>query len=358
MRQYHELLENILFNGDVQYEPRTEEFTLALGGAHSIYDLRQGFPIVTTKKLATRIAFEELFWKLRGERSIRSLVERGVHIWDKNAFQHYLDRHGLTEQFPKHSEAWEDESKRYMKRIEAESEFAENEGDLGPVYGYQWRHWTGKDGKETDQLTRLLRGIKEKPGSRYHLMSAWNVGDLPEMALGPCPLLHQFSVFGDNLDLHMYQRSCDVFLGVPFNITEEALLTHLVANETGLNPRKFFHTYGNVHIYLGVPPRSEFLNNQNNLEEFRERLRNVESREDYLKVREWYIESAPKEGLIKGKDHMPFVLTQLSKEPRKLPSVSIKEIPLMEIMGFHVAEVISIYDYDPHVWDAKAEMAA
>ena len=211
MRQYHELLKNILVNGDVQYDPRTQEQVLGLAGHQSLYNLHDGFPLVTTKKVAPRLIFEELFWKLRGERNVKPLFDRNVHIWDDNAFDHYIKKHKLASQFPKHSAEWEEEFEKYKKKVAEDSEFAETEGDLGPVYGYQWRHWKKQNGEEVDQLKNVLKGLKERPGSRYHIMSAWNVGELPEMALGPCPLWHQFTVYGNELDLHTFQRSCDVF---------------------------------------------------------------------------------------------------------------------------------------------------
>jgi len=347
------------------YEPRTEEFTLGLGGWQSIYDLRGGFPLPTTKNIPPRLPFEELFWKLRGERNVKSLFDKGIHIWDANAFDRYLKVNGLREKFPKHSPQWNEEFGKYKERLTNNPAFV-RDGDLGPVYGYQWRHWTGQDGKETDQLVNLLKSIKERPGSRYHVMSAWNVSDIPDMALGPCPMIHQFSVFGNNLDLNMYQRSCDVFLGVPFNIPEDSLLTYMVAEFAGLNPRKFIHSYGNVHAYLGVPPRSDFWMNEKNVSRFQEKFRAAMSRksflfqkEGYLNLKEWYLNHAPKES--KGnekKDHIPFILTQLSKSPGKLPEIKLKKIPLLEAIKMPAMDYVEISGYEPEKWDSKAEMAA
>ena len=165
MEQYHQLLKEILGRGEVQFEPRTQEYTLGISAHQSIYDLRQGFPLMTTKRVPPRFPFEELFWKLRGERSVGSLVKRGIHIWDANAFDHYLKRNWLKEKFPKHSPEWNAEFERYTHKIAEDPEFARIEGDLGPVYGYQWRHWKKTDGTEVDQLQNLLRSIREKPGS-------------------------------------------------------------------------------------------------------------------------------------------------------------------------------------------------
>ena len=373
MKQYHELLKDILINGDVQYDPRTEEQVLGISGHLSKYDLREGFPLVTTKKVAQRLVFEELFWKLRGERNVKPLFDRNVHIWDGNAFDHYLKRHKLTSEFPKHTEKWEVEFVKYKKKIGSNSKFAVIEGDMGPIYGYQWRHWKKPRGKgvwnatkelffgqkEIDQLKNVIRGIKEKPGSRYHVMSAWNVGELGEMALGPCPFWHQFTVYGDNLDLHTVQRSCDVYLGVPFNIGQESALLQMIAGETGLKPRKFLHDYINVHIYLGVSPRAEFLRDKKNLDEFQRRAKSIENPEEYLELKEWYTKEAPAEG--KGqerKDHMPFVLEQLSKETKEVSSLSLQPIPLFEAIQKPVGEIIKAENYEYHDWDSSARMAA
>ena len=212
MRQYQELLKRILGHGDVQFEPRTQEYIIGISAWQSIYDLREGFPLITTKNVPQRLPFEELFWKARGERNVKSLFDREIHIWDANAFGNYLKRNNLQDRFPKHSPAWNEEFERYKERLKSDSRFAADAGDLGPVYGYQWRHGFKRDGKEIDQLRNLIDGIKKKPGLRYHILNSWNPADLPDMALGPCPFWHQFTVYGDKLDLTMVQRSCDVLL--------------------------------------------------------------------------------------------------------------------------------------------------
>ena len=367
MKQYIGLLKEILGKGDIMYEPRTQEYILGLAGWQSIYDLRDGFPLMTTKNVPPRLPFEELFWKLRGERNVKGLFDRNIHIWDANAFDKYLRKNNLTDNFPKHSAEWNEEFEKYKTRLENETDFLEA-GDLGPVYGHQWRHWKKDNEEEIDQLSNLLKGIKEKPGSRYHLLSAWNVGDLSEMALGPCPMIHQFSVFGDNLDLNLYQRSCDVFLGVPFNIAQDSLLLHMVANETELKPRKFIHSYGNVHAYLGVPPRSDFWVSENNLKEFQEKFREIEDFQsfpidlsnEYLNFREWYLANAPEETPEnEGKDHIPYILKQLSKSPKKLPSLKLKkDVALLDVMHMPAMDYVTIENYEPHKWDSKARMAS
>mgnify|MGYP001603032495 CR=1 FL=1 len=354
MEQYHQLLREILVNGEVQYEPRTEEYILGLAGFQSLYDLRGSFPLVTTKNIVSRLVFEELFWKLRGERNVKSLFDRNIHIWDDNAFQHYLKRHNLTSEFPKHSEKWEEGFIKYKEKIANNPEFAAIEGDMGPVYGYQLRHSKKQNGEEIDQLKNLLKGIKEKPGSRYHVMSAWDVGELSEMAIGPCPFWHQFTVYDDNVDLHTVQRSADTYLGVPFNIAQESLLAYMIAKETGLKPRKFIHTCINTHIYLGVSPRADFWRDEKNVRVFQSMAKDG----DYLGLRDWYLKSAPPESKInERKDHIPFVLEQLSKAPKELPSIKLEDISLFDAIQHPVGEIVSVENYNPHEWDSKARVA-
>ncbi len=372
MKQYHDLLKEILTKGEVQYEPRTEEYILGIPGFQRVYDLREGFPLMTTKNVPIRLPAEELFWKLRGERSVKSLFDRTVHIWDANAFQKYLQNNGLDKEIPKHTKRWAEEFEAWKERLSKGKE----DGDLGPVYGYQWRHWKKPifvkghaegiewvpdqwEVKEVDQLEKLLKGIKEKPGSRYHILNAYNVGDLSDMALGPCPFWHQFTVYGNSLDLHMVQRSCDTFLGIPFNIAQDSLLAHLVARETGLEARRFIHTTVNTHIYLGVPPRSDFWTNPANVTEFQMRVDNISGKVDYKEVRDWYLIKAPIEReLDVGKDHIPDVLTQLAKKPRDLPTLILENIPLYDAIEKPAEEIVRVSDYNPHKWKTNSQMAA
>ena len=372
MKQYHDLLKGIIIDGDVQFQERTAEYVIGISGFQSVYDLREGFPLMTTKKVLARLPFEELFWKLRGERNVKSLFDKNIHIWDRNAFDHYLKRNGLTGKFPKHSPEWNEEFKNYCKKIGEDPKFAEIEGDLGPVYGYQWRHWkkpkrvldpamvSELEIEEIDQLEKVLKAIKENPSSRYHLLSAWNPGDIGDMALPPCPMIHQFSVWGDNIDLHMYQRSCDTYLGVPFNIAQDSLLLQMVAKETEKVPRKFINTYSNVHIYLGVHPRTDFWKLPANVEEFKKKFADIKERSDYLKLKEWYLKTAPPESHgNEKKDHMPFILEQLSKEPRALPKLTLEEkVSFLDAIQMEALKYAHLDGYDPHIWDSKAEMAA
>jgi thymidylate synthase len=209
MRQYLDLLRHILDRGTPK-EDRTGTGTLSVFGYQMRFDLAEGFPLVTTKKVHTRSIIHELLWFLRGETNIRYLKENGVSIWD---------------------------------------EWADEEGELGPVYGKQWRSWPTADGRQIDQMKQVVEQIKTNPDSRRLIVSAWNVGELERMALPPCHLLFQFYVADGRLSCQMYQRSCDVFLGVPFNIASYALLTLMVAQATDLEPGEFVHTLGDAHLY-------------------------------------------------------------------------------------------------------------
>jgi len=242
MQPYLELLQHILDHGDVKSD-RTGTGTKSIFGWQSRYDLRQGFPLVTTKKLHLKSIIHELIWFIQGDTNIKYLKDNGVRIWDE----------------------WADEN-----------------GDLGPVYGKQWRRWETADGCEIDQIADVLAMLKTNPDSRRLLVSAWNPADVSKMALPPCHSLFQFYVAGGRLSCQLYQRSADVFLGVPFNIASYALLTHMVAHVSGLEVGDFVHTMGDAHLYLNhldaaeeqlkrAPkplPQLELINPPDTLEEF------------------------------------------------------------------------------------------
>ncbi len=359
MKQYLDLLKRVLINGDPQYNARTGQLMIVSSGDQCKFDLRKGFPLCTTKASAPiRWVAEEVFWMLRGERNAKTLDAKGVDIWNRNAFQYYLKKSGLEKQIPKNTLKWNQEFNIYQERMRNGIDFNFEDSDLGPIYGFQWRHWPGKNGRENDQVKNLLDSIKRDPGSRYHTLSAWNVDDLEEMALKPCHAFAHFTITDDAyLDVHMFQRSCDVYLGVPFNIAQYALMNHLIGIETGFLPREFIHTYSNVHIYGGVAPRSNFL--KENLRELQERVKEVNFSDDYLKVREWYLQNSPAESEgNEKKDHVPFVLEQLSKTPQTLPAIFIKQIPFFEIIEKPSREVIRLEGYNPLKWESKAVMAA
>jgi len=209
MKTYLDMLQHVLEHGCKQQD-RTGTGTLAVFGYQNRYDLGAGFPLLTTKKLHLKSIIHELLWFVRGETNVQSLRDQGVTIWDE----------------------WADEN-----------------GELGPVYGAQWRSWAGADGSAHDQIKTLLQGLAEQPYSRRHIVSAWNVSDLDRMALAPCHLLFQFNVAQGRLSCQLYQRSADLFLGVPFNIASYALLTLMMAQVCGLKPGEFVHTFGDLHLY-------------------------------------------------------------------------------------------------------------
>lgn len=210
MKQYLDLLSHILENGNEKTD-RTGTGTKSVFGYQMRFDLQKGFPLLTTKKLHTRSIFHELLWFLKGDTNIKYLHDNKVTIWDE----------------------WADEN-----------------GDLGPVYGKQWRAWQGADGKITDQISQVVNQIKNSPDSRRMLVSAWNVGEVEQMALPPCHIVFQFYVANNKLSCQLYQRSADVFLGVPFNIASYALLTQMLAQVCGLEAGEFIHTLGDAHLYL------------------------------------------------------------------------------------------------------------
>ncbi len=210
MKQYHALLQHVLHNGNTK-EDRTGTGTISIFGYQMRFDLQAGFPLLTTKKLHLRSIIHELLWFLKGDTNIKYLQDNNVKIWN---------------------------------------EWADSEGNLGPVYGHQWRKWTAEGGKQIDQIKTLIEDVKNNPNSRRHLVSAWNVGDVPHMALPPCHILFQLYVANGKLSCQLYQRSADIFLGVPFNIASYALLTMMIAQVCNLQPAEFIHTLGDAHIYL------------------------------------------------------------------------------------------------------------
>ncbi len=255
MKAYLDLMRHVRDNG-VKKEDRTGTGTLSVFGWQFRHDLRRGFPLLTTKKIHTKSVVHELLWFLAGDTNIGYLKDNGVSIWDE----------------------WSDE-----------------DGELGPVYGHQWRSWPTPNGDRIDQIARVVQSLKETPDSRRHIVSAWNVADVDTMALPPCHCLFQFYVADGRLSCQLYQRSADIFLGVPFNIASYALLTHMMAQSTSLEPGEFIHTFGDAHLYL------------NHLEQAEE---------------------------------------QLSRQPRPLPTLRLNP-DIKNIFEFQY-EDISFEGYDPH----------
>lgn len=255
MKQYLDLCRHVLENG-TKKEDRTGTGTISTFGYQMRFDLQEGFPLVTTKKLHLKSIIHELLWFLNGDTNVKYLQDNGVRIWN---------------------------------------EWADEEGNLGPVYGHQWRSWTGADGNTVDQITSLIEQIKTNPDSRRLIVNAWNVGEIEKMALPPCHCMFQFYAADGKLSCQLYQRSADVFLGVPFNIASYALLTMMVAQVCDLEPGEFVHTFGDVHIY------------QNHLEQ---------------------------------------VNLQLGRDPRKLPKMKINP-DVKDIFSFKFDD-FQLEDYDPH----------
>jgi thymidylate synthase len=255
LKIYQDLLRHILDLG-IQKSDRTGTGTISTFGYQLRLDLSEGFPLLTTKKLHVKSIIHELLWFLKGDTNIRYLQDHGVRIWN---------------------------------------EWADAEGNLGPVYGHQWRSWTGADGRTVDQVTDAVRTIKTNPDSRRIIVSAWNPADIPQMALAPCHCLFQFYVANGRLSCQLYQRSADVFLGVPFNIASYALLTMMMAQVCDLQPGEFVHTFGDAHIYL---------------------------------------------------DHLDQVHEQLSRDPRALPKMNINPA-IKDIFAFRF-EDFELTEYNPH----------
>lgn len=250
MKQYLNLLQHIMETG-VDKSDRTGTGTRSVFGYQMRFDLAEGFPLLTTKKMALRSIIHELLWFLKGDSNLRYLALNDVHIWDEWPFKAYLIRNNLP--LPQvGSEEWKTQLVAFVEQIKTEESFAKEYGNLGPVYGYQWRNWPTPDGRHVDQITQVINQIKNSPDSRRMIVSAWNVADIEEMAkagLPPCHCLFQFYVANGRLSCQMYQRSADTFLGVPFNIASYSLLVMMIAQVTNLIPGEFIHTFGDAHIY-------------------------------------------------------------------------------------------------------------
>lgn len=247
MQQYLDLVRHIRDHG-VKKEDRTGTGTVSIFGHQMRFDLAHGFPLVTSKKVHLKSILHELLWFIRGDTNIRYLVENGVGIWNDWPYQNWLRETGQDTSLEMYSPEWRAVMKEFIEKIKTDRDFAAQYGDLGPVYGKQWRNFGG-----VDQLTQLIEDIKSNPNSRRLIVSAWNPQDIPVMVksgLPPCHSLFQFYVVDGKLSCQLYQRSADVFLGVPFNIASYAILTMMIAQVSGLGLGDFVHTFGDAHLYL------------------------------------------------------------------------------------------------------------
>lgn len=259
MQQYLDLANKIMNEG-TEKNDRTGVGTKSVFGHQMRFDLQEGFPLLTTKRVAFRLVKSELLWFLKGDTNIRYLLEHNNHIWDEWAFERYIESNSYkgpdmtnfgvrSQQDETFNETYKKEMKTFNKKVLEEDDFAEKYGTLGNVYGAQWRSWPTAGGDTIDQIKNVIESIKNNPDSRRHIVTAWNPAEVEDMALPPCHALFQFYVADGKLSCQLYQRSADVFLGVPFNIASYALLTHMIARETNLEVGEFIHTLGDAHIY-------------------------------------------------------------------------------------------------------------
>ncbi|WP_391122086.1 thymidylate synthase [Psychrobacillus sp. L3] len=260
MEQYLNLCRHIKDHG-VMKEDRTGTGTKSLFGYQMRFDLSKGFPLLTTKKIAFRLVVSELLWFLKGDTNVKTLIEANNHIWDEWAFEKWVKSESYegpdmtnfgirAANDPAFKIIVDEQMKVFCSNIVSNDDFAKEFGDLGPVYGKQWRSWPGKNEQTIDQVQNLIEQIKKNPDSRRLIITAWNPAEVDDMALPPCHTFMQFYVIKGKLSCQLYQRSADVFLGVPFNIASYALLTHLIAKECDLEVGEFVHTLGDAHIYL------------------------------------------------------------------------------------------------------------
>nr|WP_156396785.1 thymidylate synthase [Paenibacillus sp. Soil724D2] len=305
MKAYQELLQDILTNG-TKKEDRTGTGTISVFGRQMRFDLAEGFPLVTTKRVPFRLIASEMLWFIKGDTNIRYLLQHNNHIWNEWAFKKWVEsadysgpdmsNFGLrSQQDETFKLQYDEQMDEFVKKVLEDDEFAKQYGELGDVYGKQWRDWTTTQGGTIDQLKEVIHMIKTNPDSRRLIVSAWNPEDVPSMALPPCHTMFQFYVAEGKLSCQLYQRSADTFLGVPFNIAGYALLTHLIAHECGLGVGEFVHTIGDAHIYT---------------------------------------------------NHVDQIQTLLSREPRELPTLKLNK-EVASVFDFDVSD-IEMLDYNPH----------
>ncbi|GAB2574996.1 thymidylate synthase [Gracilibacillus alcaliphilus] len=303
-QEYLELCKKVLAEGSKR-DDRTNTGTLSIFGHQMRFDLAAGFPLLTTKKVPFRLVVSELLWFINGDTNIRYLLQHNNNIWNEWAFKNWVEseeykgpnmtdfgNRSLTDNVFK--QVYDEQMELFKQKILTDEPFAKRYGDLGSVYGKQWRAWKTAQGEMIDQLQEVIESIKHNPYSRRHIISAWNPEDVPTMALPPCHTMFQFYVADGKLSCQLYQRSADIFLGVPFNIASYALLTMMIAKECGLKPGEFVHTLGDAHIYA---------------------------------------------------NHIKQVKLQLDREPRALPTVTIKDNK--SVFDMEIEDIL-LEGYDPH----------
>ncbi len=325
---------------------------ISLFGYQNEYDLREGYPLLTTKKMFTRSMFHETIWFLRGDTNIKYLEDNNSPIWRPDAFQGNLPgmiKEGIfPEGLVKYSPDWDKAMAEYGQRIKEDIEFAKRWGDAGPIYGKQWRRWEYYDhDKETfveiDQLGKLIDGLRKKPTGKKHIVDSWNPGDTPSMSLPPCHVLYQATANEEGeLELQLYQRSCDQFLGVPFNIASYAALTQVIAQEAEMIPKTFIHTFGDSHFYAGIGKRTQW--HRDNFRELQKRVKSVSEKEEYLDIVDWININAPNDGNEEKYDHVTAILEQMSREPKPMPQLHIPNKPFDQL----TIDDFVVEDYNSH----------
>ena len=361
VEQYLRHSKEILTSEDTVLKHGSKEMALiSLFGYQNKYDLRKGFPLITTKKMPFKTIVHELLWYIKGTSNIKYLADNNVHIWDDNAFDHNLRdivKHGIFPEIlltTRYSNDWKKARDEYIERIKDDEEFAARWADLGPVYGTQWRHWKyldeDKKENEIDQFSNLIDGLRKKPTSKRHIVTAWNPGEISRITQPPCHILYQVTAHEGEMDLQLFQRSCDMFLGVPFNIATYSMLTQLIAQQAGLEPRIFVHTFGDSHFYAGDGERAEWY--KRNFRELKERIKKYNP-DYYGFIFDWVNSSAPPERPeTHGMDHVTAILQQLTRTPKPLPKLEIaeKHFEKLTIDDF----VLKDYDSYPKIERAMA----
>ena len=355
---------------------------ISLFGYQNRYDLTKGFPLITTKQMPakSKSMFTELLWFLKGNTNIEYMEKNNSPVWRADAFQHNLEKMTDAGIYPKgmqkYSPEWTVAKENYGKRIKENHDFAMAWGDAGPIYPKQWRRWSkfsplenqeqlyvkNKDGEfipfegkvykeeQIDQVKNMIEGLKKKPTGKKHILTGWNVADLNDMSLPPCHLLFQATANENGeMEMELYQRSCDSFLGVPFNIAQYAALTQIIAKEAGMTPKTFVHTFGDAHFYTSIGERTMWY--KNNFKEVQGKIRDARDLEkrtgdksSYLEIVEWINKRAPADGNMEDYDHVTAILEQLANEPLGLCKLEISDKPFdkLELNDF------TIKDYKHH----------